>query len=214
MKGTFFTMRHRYSRLPLAIAMAVAACTPPDQGEADQPAEQTDAPSIVTFQTSLGPIVLELDRESARETVANFLLHVRSGFYDGLMFHRVRPGFMIQTGALTPDRRKRTSPTFPIANEADNGRLNLRGTVAMARTSDPHSATSEIFINLKDNPVLDYKGPTAREWGYAVFGRVIEGMDVVDAIATAPTERWSIYEAIPLDPIVIDSAFVVTEPAG
>jgi cyclophilin family peptidyl-prolyl cis-trans isomerase len=157
---------------------------------------------------------MELDRENARETVANFLLHVRSGFYNGLMFHRVRPGFMIQVGALTPDRRKRTSPTFPIANEADNGLLNLRGTVAMARTSDPHSATSEFFINLKDNPMLDYKAPTALEWGYAVFGRVTEGMDVVDAIATSPTERWSIYEAIPLDPIVVDSAFVVVEPTG
>ena len=215
MKGTFLTMRHCYSRLPLAFTLAVAACAPQGQDEADQPPdEQIDSPPVVAFQTSLGRIVMELDRENARETVANFLLHVRSGFYNGLMFHRVRPGFMIQVGALTPDRRKRTSPTFPIVNEADNGLLNLRGTVAMARTSDPHSATSEFFINLKDNPTLDYKAPTALEWGYAVFGRVTEGMDIVDAIATSPTERWSIYEAIPLDPIVIDSAFVVVEPTG
>ncbi len=208
-------MLHRHWTLPLAIALAAAGCAPKDSGESGElPSDQIDLPPTVVFQTNRGRITMELDREKAPETVANFLLHVRGGFYNGLMFHRVRPGSMIQAGALTPDRRKRTSPTFPIANEADNQLLNLRATVAMARTSDPHSATSEFFINLKDNPALDFNAPTALEWGYAVFGRVTEGMDVVDAIARSPTERWSIYEAIPLDPVVIDSAFVAVEPAG
>jgi cyclophilin family peptidyl-prolyl cis-trans isomerase len=155
---------------------------------------------------------MQLDREKASESVANFLRHVNSGFYNGLVFHRVKPNFMIQAGVLTADMQRRVSTVFPVANEADNGLENVRGAVAMARTSDPHSATSEFFINLIDNPGLDFREQTPQGWGYAVFGRVVEGMDVVDAVAAIPTTRRGRYADLPVEPTVIDSAYVANTP--
>lgn len=155
---------------------------------------------------------MELDREKAPESVANFLRHVNSGFYDGLVFHRVKPNFMIQAGVLTADMQRRVSTVFPVANEADNGLENVRGAVAMARTPDPHSATSEFFINLIDNPDLDFREQTAQGWGYAVFGRVVEGMDVVDAVAAIATSRRGRYADLPVEATVIDSAYVASTP--
>ena len=140
----------------------------------------------VTIQTNLGDIVVALDREHAPGTVENFLRYVKEGFYDGTIFHRVIDGFMIQGGGFTRDfQRKETHP--PIRNEADNGLKNRRGTIAMARTSNPHSATAQFFINVADNRFLDHTRPTPNGWGYAVFGKVVEGMDVVDRIRKTPT---------------------------
>lgn len=140
----------------------------------------------VTIQTTLGDIVVQLDRERAPKTVENFLRYVQEGFYDNTIFHRVINGFMIQGGGFTPDfQRKETHP--PIRNEADNGLRNQRGTIAMARTANPHSATAQFFINVADNKFLDHTRPTRNGWGYTVFGKVVEGMDVVDKIRKTPT---------------------------
>ncbi len=140
----------------------------------------------VKLTTSMGDIVLELDAGKAPKTVENFLNYVNSGFYDGTIFHRVISNFMIQGGGFTKDfQRKATNP--PVKNEADNGLSNVRGTIAMARTSDPHSATAQFFINVVDNNFLDFRAKTMRGWGYAVFGKVIEGMDTVDKIRKTRT---------------------------
>jgi cyclophilin family peptidyl-prolyl cis-trans isomerase len=172
---------------------------PPDLGD--------EAPRVV-LETSMGRIVLELDREKAPRTVENILYHVENKFYDGLTFHRVIPGFMIQGGGFTPDLRQRRSPRPPIPNEANNGLRNLRGTVAMARTSEPHSATTQFFINLVDNPNLDFTSETPGGWGYAVFGKVVEGMDVVDKIAAVPTTTKGPMSDVPVDPVIIERAYV------
>jgi cyclophilin family peptidyl-prolyl cis-trans isomerase len=140
----------------------------------------------VSLQTSQGTITLELYADKAPETVKNFLAYVDDGFYGGTIFHRVIKDFMIQGGGYTADMEKKPTRD-PIENEADNGLKNERGTVAMARTGDPHSATAQFFINHKDNAFLDHRDKSPRGWGYTVFGRVTAGMDVVDTIATAPT---------------------------
>lgn len=158
--------------------------------------------SRVRLSTSMGDIAIELFEEEAPETVANFLAYVDDGFYDGLIFHRVIPDFMIQGGAFTPDMRpKSTRPA--IRNEADNGLRNRRGTLAMARTADVHSATAQFFVNLAENGFLDHG---ARDYGYAVFGRVVEGMDVVDRIAQVETGHAGPHGDVPLEPVVITSA--------
>ena len=165
-------------------------------------------PPRVALETSKGRIVLELDAAHAPKSVENFLAYVRSGHYDGTVFHRVIAGFMIQGGGFTADMtQKPTRP--PIANEADNGLKNLRGTIAMARTSDPDSATAQFFINLVDNTPLDFRSKDVRGWGYAVFGKVVEGMDVVDAIAKVATGRRGPYDDVPVDPVVIQKAEVL-----
>ncbi len=163
----------------------------------------------VRLETSAGDIVLELYPEKAPKTVENFLRYVNSGFYDGTVFHRVISNFMIQGGGFTVDLQKKpTNP--PIENEANNGLKNSRGTIAMARTSDPHSATSQFFINVVDNHFLDYRSPTARGWGYAVFGKVIEGMDVVDTIRKTRTGPAGPFpKDVPLTAVVINKASVI-----
>jgi cyclophilin family peptidyl-prolyl cis-trans isomerase len=166
----------------------------------------------VVLETNLGRIVLELDRETAPRSVENFLRHVEIGFYDSLIFHRVRPGFMVQAGTYTPELARRRSSAPPIRNESDNGVRNLRGTIAMARQPDPHSATTQFFINLVDNAGLDYRDTREIPWGYAVFGNVTDGMAVVDSIAKVPTQRRGSNEAVPLEPIVITRAFLLEEP--
>jgi cyclophilin family peptidyl-prolyl cis-trans isomerase len=160
------------------------------------------APVKVLMQTNKGDILLQLNQEKAPESVANFLRYVDSGFYDGTIFHRVIKGFMIQGGGYTPDMvRKETGE--PVQNEADNGLKNVRGSIAMARTNAPHSATSQFFINHVNNSNLDYPGHDG--WGYAVFGKVISGMEVVDAIATTPTGRHGAMRNVPRETIVIQS---------
>ncbi|HEY7214466.1 MAG TPA: peptidylprolyl isomerase [Thermoanaerobaculia bacterium] len=161
----------------------------------------------VALETSHGRIVLELYPDKAPKTVENFLQYVRSGFFDGTIFHRVIPDFMIQGGGFTSDMRQKPTRT-PIQNEADNGVANARGTIAMARTNDPHSATAQFFINLKDNGFLNHTGKHPQGWGYTAFGKVTAGMDVVDKIARVSTARKGMHENVPAEPVVIEKAEV------
>jgi len=163
---------------------------------------------MVKLETSMGNIVIELNEQAAPVTVKNFLGYVEEGFYDGTIFHRVMPGFMIQGGGFTAEMVEKQTRAS-IINEADNGLKNERGTIAMARTNDPDSATCQFFINHRDNGPLNYVENI--ELGYAVFGKVIEGMDVVDAIASVVTTTRMGYNDVPVKPIVIQSARVVSE---
>lgn len=160
----------------------------------------------VVLETTAGNIKLKLDANKAPITVNNFVKHVQSGHYDGTIFHRVIDNFMIQGGGFTTDMSKK-SISGTIKNEADNGLKNVRGSIAMARRNAPHSAQAQFFINVKDNPNLDHTGKTPYGWGYAVFGRVIEGMDVVDAIRKTPTTRVRGYRDVPVKPIIIKKAY-------
>ena len=157
---------------------------------------------MVHLETNHGVIVLDLDADKAPKTVANFLAYAREGFFTNTIFHRVIDGFMIQGGGFEPGmRQKPTRP--PIDNEADNGLRNARGTIAMARTSDPHSATSQFFINVADNDFLNFTAPTPTGWGYCVFGRVTEGMDVVDTIKGTATTSRNGHQDVPVNDIII-----------
>ncbi len=159
----------------------------------------------VKLTTSMGPIVLQLDKEKAPVTVENFAKYVDSGHYDGTVFHRVIDGFMIQGGGF--DKEMHQKPVnAPIRNEAQNGLKNDKYTIAMARTPDPNSATAQFFINAKDNGFLNYTAPTAQGWGYAVFGKVVEGEDVVDKIAKVPTGNRGAFQDVPQQAVVIEKA--------
>lgn len=161
------------------------------------------------MKTSQGDIAIELDREKAPDSVANFLKYVEEGFYNGTIFHRVIAGFMIQGGGFDKAYAKKDTHA-PIQNEADNGLKNDRGTLAMARTSDPHSATAQFFINHKNNDFLNHSGKSMQGWGYAVFGRVTSGMEVVDSIASIPTGRGGPFPTdVPQTPVIIESVTVV-----
>jgi cyclophilin family peptidyl-prolyl cis-trans isomerase len=165
----------------------------------------------VLLETNLGNIVLELNEELAPKTVANFLRYIDEGFYSGTVFHRVIDGFMVQGGGMNAGMQEKAARA-PVMNEASNGLKNVRGSVAMARTMDPHSATAQFFINLVDNRFLDFRGQTLRDWGYTVFGRVISGMDVVDKIAKLPTHTHpSGAQNVPTDLPVITSASRIVE---
>ena len=156
----------------------------------------------ITLETTKGKIVLRLDQKKAPITVSNFLEYVQSGHYDGTVFHRVIKGFMIQGGGFTSDMRQK-SVKDPIKNEADNGLKNERGAIAMARTPNPNSATAQFFINTVDNPFLDHKSKDMQGWGYAVFGKVVEGMEVVDSIASVKTGTKGGHQDVPIEPVVI-----------
>ena len=162
----------------------------------------------VRLETSMGDITLELDAQNAPESTANFLEYVNSGFYDGTIFHRVIDGFMIQGGGMTADMKEK-KPRGPIRNEASNGLKNLRGTIAMARTQVVDSATCQFFINVKDNAFLDHKNETPSGYGYAVFGKVIDGMDIVDAIRQVATGNKGMHQDVPKEAVVINKASVV-----
>jgi peptidyl-prolyl cis-trans isomerase B (cyclophilin B) len=165
---------------------------------------------IVRMETSAGNITLKLEAEKAPKTVENFLKYVRSGHYDGTIFHRGIDGFMIQGGGVDAEMSQRPAP-HTVENEADNGLKNKRGTIAMARTSDPHSAGAQFFINVKDNDFLNYTSKTPQGWGYCVFGEVVDGMDVVDQIKKVPTGRSGMFQDVPRDPIVIEKMECVEE---
>ncbi|AQT69405.1 Peptidyl-prolyl cis-trans isomerase A precursor [Anaerohalosphaera lusitana] len=183
----------------------------PDQEDSDQPEEEQaaqDEPLKVRLATTKGEIVIELYQEDAPITVANFMSYVLDGDYDGTIFHRVIPGFMIQGGGLTPTM-ERAPMNASIKNEAGSNLANQRGTVAMARKTDPDSATNQFFINLTDNPHLNYGGPG--QPGYAVFGKVVEGMDVVQEIAQVQTETVGEFQNVPADPVIIEKAEVATD---
>ena len=181
----------------IALTLGLAA------GALAEPAPQ------VRLETSQGPIVLELRPDAAPRTVDNFLGYVEDGFYAGTLFHRVIDGFMIQGGGFSADYERKETRA-PVENEADNGLANERGTVAMARTSDPHSATAQFFINVADNDFLNHRAKTPRGWGYTVFGRVVEGMEVVDAIRRMPTGPGGPFpKDVPTTPVTIDRAVVL-----
>ncbi|AEG02305.1 peptidylprolyl isomerase [Methylomonas methanica] len=170
--------------------------------------QMSDTQTKVKMTTSLGSFIIQLDNAKAPVSAANFAEYVKSGFYDGTIFHRVIPGFMAQGGGFdTSFAQKETKA--PIKNEADNGLKNKRGTLAMARTNDPNSATAQFFINYKDNSFLDHTSPTPSGWGYAVFGEVIEGMDVVDEMAKQATGNRGMHQDVPKTDIVIEKAEIV-----
>ena len=170
------------------------------------------AGTLVKMQTNLGDIVIELDDEKAPKTVANFLGYVNDGFYNGTIFHRVIDGFMIQGGGFTENLQKKGTKA-PIENEANNGLKNMRGTIAMARTGAPHSATAQFFINVVNNDFLNYRSSTPRGWGYTVFGNVVQGIEVVDKIRKIPTGPGGPFpKDVPQSPVVIESASVMEAP--
>lgn len=160
---------------------------------------------VVEMRTSMGTVVLELYPDKAPRTVENFLAYVRDGFYDGTVFHRVIDGFMVQGGGF--DKAMKEKPTRPpVQNEAGNGLANERGTIAMARTPDPHSASAQFFINLKDNDFLNFRNATPQGFGYCVFGKVTKGMEIVQAISRVPKSHAGMHDDVPRTPIVIEAA--------
>lgn len=184
----------------LGLALAVSAVA--------QPAQTKPNPQVA-LETSKGKIVLELFPDKAPKTVDNFLQYVKAGHYNGIQFHRVMKGFMIQAGGFDAKGQGRTVSRKPIQNEADNGLKNEVGTIAMARTGDPHSASAQFFINVNNNSGLNHTAKTPDGWGYCVFGKVVEGMDVVHAIAGVAVTRGGLSEAVPNETILITKASVV-----
>ena len=190
-----------------ALAFVLNSCSKKTD-EAVMPIIEETSMTQITIKTSMGDIHLELDGDKAPITVENFVSIAKSGYYEGTIFHRVINGFMVQGGGLNADMSNKSSGTAPIQNEANNGLVNDRGTVAMARTMEPHSATGQFFINHKDNGFLNHTGENAQGWGYAVFGKVTEGMDVVDAIADVATGSSGGHQDVPLEAINIESVTV------
>ncbi|ALE55211.1 peptidylprolyl isomerase [Paraburkholderia sp. SIMBA_055] len=163
---------------------------------------------MVELHTNHGVIKLELDAEKAPKSVENFLNYVKAGHYDNTVFHRVIDGFMIQGGGFEPGMKQKPTAE-PINNEANNGLKNVNGSIAMARTNDPHSATAQFFINVNDNDFLNHSSPTPQGWGYAVFGKVVEGMDIVEKIKKVKTGSKGFHQDVPVDDVVIEKAVVV-----
>ena len=190
---------------------AIASQTQPNSTSNVNPQETTMSNMpLVELETSMGNITIELNEEKAPKTVENFLNYVNSGHYEGTIFHRIIDGFMIQGGGM--DEQMNEKPTNkPVENEADNGLKNDKGTIAMARTQDPHSATSQFFINIKDNDFLNHTGKNAQGWGYTVFGKVTSGMDVIEKMRGVPTGRFGMHADVPKTPITINSAKIVSE---
>jgi len=195
------------NRLLLVLASAFLAVN----SLAGEPAvkQSSDSRPQVIIHTSLGDMRLELYPDQAPVSVGNFLDYARSGFYDGTVFHRVISYFMIQGGGFTPDLQKKATRT-PIQNEADNGLKNVRGSIAMARTGNPHSATAQFYLNVQDNTALDHTGKaSSRTWGYAVFGKVVDGLDVMDNIRFVETTSRGPYRDVPAEPVLIESVEII-----
>lgn len=165
--------------------------------------------STILIETTKGNIKIELDAAAAPKTVENILAYVKEGFYEGTIFHRVIPGFMVQGGGMNETMQEKANKRPPVKNEANNGLKNDRGTVAMARTNDPHSASSQFFINVSNNDFLNFRSETAQGWGYAVFGKVVEGMDVVDAIVGVKTGNFGPHGDVPVQPILMNKVSIV-----
>lgn len=207
-------MSTRRSAALLAALLLAAGCARREPGAQAAP---PDSQPTVVLETTLGRIALQLERNRAPHTVDNILRHVKAKFYDGLLWHRVERDFVIQTGMMTPEFMVRTSSVPPVAIESDNGLSNAKYTVGLARGSDPNSGTVQFYINLKDNPSLDFKAANVRGWGYTVFGRVTEGMDVVDRLGRVPVGRSHGDDNVPLQPLLVTRAYVQeagTAPAG
>jgi len=188
--------------MKIALLTLLSLLALPLSSSAAEPA-RADNPQV-RITTSLGIIEMELDAKKAPKTVANFLQYVDSGFYNGTIFHRVIPGFMIQGGGMLPGMKEKPTRA-PIQNEADNGLKNTAGTFAMARTSDPHSASAQFFINTVDNAFLDHRGKTLQGWGYAVFGKVTKGMDVVRKIESVATGNAGMHQNVPVQAVLIQN---------
>ena len=191
--------RHFYSYV---FSLLIVMCSSAFVAHANQ---QMENKIMIKLSTSMGEITLELDAENAPITVENFLSYVDSGHYDNTIFHRVIPGFVIQGGGMASGMQEKQTGT-PIQNEADNGLKNLTGAICMARTNEPHSATSQFFINLTDNHFLDHTEKTESGWGYAVFGRVVSGMDVVEQIVAVETGNVGYHSDVPLEDVVLEKA--------
>lgn len=166
--------------------------------------------AYVLMTTTVGPMTIELDADNAPKTVENFLSYVAGGFYDGTIFHRVIDNFMIQGGGFSADMEQKATQA-PIENEANNGLKNQRGTIAMARTQDPHSATAQFFINVQDNDFLNHTGENMQGWGYAVFGKVTDGEDVLDKIRCVQTGSQAGHQDVPVEPIIIESVAIIND---
>jgi cyclophilin family peptidyl-prolyl cis-trans isomerase len=205
----------RTRSIPFALAITAgllaAACGKPKPeagGTAAVQAGPADSLPVVVLETTQGRIVIQLDRKLAPRTVENFLAHVNAHFYDGLVFHRVVKQFVIQAGVLTAAGMEKLSSEPPVPNEADNGLKNVRGAVALARTNDPQSGGVQFFIDVVNNPALDFTAKTPQGWGYAVFGHVTGGMDVADKIAAVPTTGHGAYVELPVEPVIITRAYM------
>ncbi len=192
----------------------LAGCTSPPRDVPDRvdevKQEKNKDTVMILMKTSKGDIKIELDRDKAPKTVENFLAYAKAGHYDGTIFHRVIGTFMIQGGGFDENMNQKPAPKT-VENEADNGLSNERGTIAMARTSDPQSASAQFFINVNDNAFLDFRARTPQDWGYCVFGKVVDGMDVVDAIKDVPTGRHGSFQDVPVDPVTIEKVIVLDE---
>ncbi|MDR3358656.1 MAG: peptidyl-prolyl cis-trans isomerase [Desulfovibrio sp.] len=211
------TLRARVLLSALVVFCAFCGTVSAAQHDTAPPAtpgapSKSPAAPVVKLETNLGDILVRLDDRKAPISTANFIQYVKAGHYDGTIFHRVIKGFMIQGGGFTPDMKQKTARAA-IRNEADNGLKNQKYTIAMARTGDPHSATSQFFINTKDNGFLDFKNQSPQGWGYAVFGRVLKGQDVVDKIEAVSTGKRGLPDAddVPSTPVVVRKALLVTE---
>ena len=190
--------------LPAASGHAAAS-----QADPAQTAKQAQAKGdLVRLETTLGDIIIELNSAKAPLSTANFKNYVKAGFYDGTIFHRVIRDFMIQGGGFTPDMKQKPTRAA-VRNEADNRLGNKKYSIAMARTDDPHSATAQFFINVKDNPALDHKSPSGNNWGYTVFGKVVQGMEVVDRIVRVKTGNRAGHQDVPQEPVVITKAVIL-----
>jgi len=198
------------ARRPMALVAAALLAAGCAKREAAAPAALPDSLPHMVLETTMGRIVLELNRTRAPHTVDNILRHVKAKFYDGLIWHRVEHGFVIQTGMEQPDSIVRTSSAPPVVIESQNGLSNAKYSVGLARGSDRNSGTVQFYVNLKDNPALDFKAETPQGWGYTVFGKVVEGQDVVDRIGVVPVNRRN----VPLQPVVVTRAFLEAKPAA
>jgi cyclophilin family peptidyl-prolyl cis-trans isomerase len=199
-----------------AILLGISGCGASEPGKqtvSTAPAAGQPANPRVLIETSKGNITVELFTKNSPQSVGNFINYVKTGFYDGTVFHRVIPGFMIQGGGMTPDMQEKPK-NASIKNEADNGLKNLRGTLAMARMAAPDSASSQFFINVADNAFLDHRGTSYDTWGYAVFGQVVDGMNVVDAIVAVPRGDRGPYQDVPIEPVVMKRVTVLPETAA
>ncbi|MHB1085880.1 MAG: peptidylprolyl isomerase [Thiobacillus sp.] len=198
-----------------ALMLGISGCGASEPGKqtvSTAPAAGQPANPRVLIETSKGNITVEVFPGNAPQSAGNFINYVKTGFYDGLIFHRVIPGFMIQTGGMTPDMMEKPK-NAPIRNEADNGLKNLRGTLAMARTGEPHSASSQFFINVADNAFLNHRGKSFEGWGYAVFGQVVDGMDVVDAIVAVPRGDRGPHGDVPIEPVLMKRVTLLPQAA-
>lgn len=197
-------MNKKYLSLAIVMAaiLSLVIFNTTDKGKIPMNDETSSNP-VITIETTMGNILVELDAENAPNSTANFLAYIEDGYFAETIFHRVIPGFMIQGGGILADMSDKPSKRAPIQNEANNGLKNDRGTLAMARTNDPHSATSQFFINLKDNGFLNHSGENMQGWGYAVFGKVVEGMNVVDDIAAVQTGSKGGHQDVPQETITI-----------